>query len=108
MDPLVVGRPCHPSFGVEFHHPSRGPLSGYDRGSIVAYFIVQSIVYHFTVAWQAYEFSYLIRSGTLSVRLLRPFDPSHYIVVGNIAFKLINLVLADPDLDGDGPFLSGP
>lgn len=75
---------------------AEGPLSGYDRGSIVAYFIVQSIVYHFTVAWQAYEFSYLIRSGTLSVRLLRPFDPSHYIVVGNIAFKLINLVWLIP------------
>lgn len=75
---------------------AEGALGGYDRGSIVAYFLVQSIVYHFTVAWQAYEFSYLIRTGTLSVQLLRPFDPSHYIVANNVAFKLINLVWLIP------------
>lgn len=75
---------------------AEGALQGYDRGSIVAYFIIQSIVYHFTGAWQAYDFSYLIRTGTLSVRLLRPFDPSHYIVANNVAFKLINLVWLIP------------
>lgn len=75
---------------------AEGPLRGYDRDSIVAYFLVQSIVYHFTVAWQVWDFSYLIRSGTFSVRLLRPFDPSHYMVVNNVAFKVINLIWLIP------------
>jgi len=73
-----------------------GALAGYDRGGIVAYFVVQSVVYHFTSAWQVWEFSYLIRNGTLSVRLLKPFDPSHHFVANNVAFKLINLVWLVP------------
>lgn len=73
-----------------------GALQGYDRDEIVAYFVVQSVVYHFTSAWQVWEFSYLIRSGTLSVRLLKPFDPTHHLVANNIAFKLINLVWLIP------------
>lgn len=73
-----------------------GPRGGYDREGIVAYFLVQSVVYHFTSAWQAYDFSYLIRSGTLSTRLLRPFDPSHYHVVNNAAFKGMNLIWLVP------------
>ena len=75
---------------------AEGALGQYDRGGIAAYFLVQSVVYHFTSAWQAYEFSYLIRSGTLSTRLLRPFDPSHYLVVNNVAFKGVNLVWLIP------------
>ncbi|HEX6971150.1 MAG TPA: ABC-2 family transporter protein [Limnochordia bacterium] len=75
---------------------AEGQISGYDPQTIVAYFLVQSIVYHFTSAWQVYEFSYLIRMGTLSTRLLRPFDPSHWIVTQNVAFKLINLIWLVP------------
>ncbi len=75
---------------------AEGTLGWYDRGGIAAYFLVQSVVYHFTSAWQAYDFSYLIRTGTLSTRLLRPFDPSHYLVVNNVAFKGINLIWLVP------------
>src|SRR5690606_21283 len=62
----------------------------------VAYFLVQSIVYHFIAAWQAYEFGYLIRTGTLSARLLKPFDPTHHFVASNIAFKAVNLIWLIP------------
>lgn len=75
---------------------ARGEVAGYSAGDIAAYFVIQSIVYHFTVAWQAYEFGYLIRTGSLSARLLKPFDPSHYIVAQNVSFKLINLVWLIP------------
>lgn len=81
---------------------AQGAIAGYDRGSIVAYFIIQSVVYHFGSAWQVYEFSYLIRMGTLSARLLRPFDPSHWIVTQNMAFKLINLIWLIPIWIGMG------
>lgn len=75
---------------------ARGEIAGYGMGDIAAYFLIQSVVYHFTVAWQAYEFGYLIRTGTLSARLLKPFDPSHYIVAQNVSFKLINLIWLIP------------
>lgn len=75
---------------------AEGSVGGYDRGGLVAYFIVQSMVYHVTSAWQVYEFGYLIRTGTLSAQLLRPFDPVHYIVSNNVSFKLINLVWLIP------------
>ncbi|HET7559022.1 MAG TPA: ABC-2 family transporter protein [Limnochordia bacterium] len=73
-----------------------GAVGGFTRDAFVAYFLVQMIVYHFTSAWQVYEFSYQIRQGSLSFQLLRPFDPSHYIVAGNVAFKLLNLVWLIP------------
>jgi len=75
---------------------ANGSVAGWGRGEIAAYFVVQSIVYHFTGAWQAYEFGYLIRTGTLSVRLLKPFDPSHHFVASNVAFKAVNLIWLVP------------
>lgn len=75
---------------------AEGNVAGYGTGEIVAYFLVQSIVYHFIAAWQAYEFGYLIRTGTLSARLLKPFDPSHHMVSGNVAFKAVNLIWLIP------------
>ncbi len=75
---------------------AEGALAGYDRGAIVAYFVVQSVVYHFTGAWQVWDFSYLIRTGRLSARLVKPFDPSHHLVASNVAFKLMNLVWLIP------------
>ena len=75
---------------------ARGEVGGYGVGDVAAYFVVQSIVYHFTVAWQAYEFGYFIRTGTLSTRLLKPIDPSHHIVAQNVAFKVINLIWLVP------------
>src|SRR5690606_243192 len=52
--------------------------------------------YHFTVAWQVYEWGYYIRTGALSTRLLKPVDPSHHIVAQNVSFKLINLIWLVP------------
>lgn len=75
---------------------AEGEMGGYDTQSIAAYFIVQSVIYHFTGAWQAYEFGYYIRMGTLSMWLLRPLDPSHQFVSGNISFKLMNLIWLIP------------
>jgi len=75
---------------------ANGDIAGYGRDDIVAYFLAQSIVYHFIAAWQAYEFGYLIRTGTLSARLLKPFDPSHHFVASNVAFKAVNLIWLIP------------
>ncbi len=75
---------------------ANGSIAGYDGNDIVLYFLIQSIVYHFIAAWQAYEFGYLIRTGTLSARLLKPFDPSHHIVASNVAFKAVNLIWLIP------------
>lgn len=75
---------------------ANGSLGGYGEADIVAYFIVQSIVYHFTVAWQVHEFGFFIRTGRLSFHLLRPLDPSHHIIAANAAFKVINLVWLIP------------
>src|SRR5690606_27869683 len=67
-----------------------------DRENIIAYFLLQSIVFHMTTAWHVYEFSEYIRSGTLSMWLLRPFDPSHQFVTSNLSFKFVNLIWLTP------------
>src|SRR5690606_25137293 len=73
-----------------------GGMDGYDRENIIAYFLLQSIVFHMTTAWHVYEFSEYIRSGTLSMWLLRPFDPSHQFVTSNLSFKFVNLIWLTP------------
>src|SRR5690606_19262681 len=75
---------------------ARGPIGGYEADAFVGYFLLQSIVYHFTSAWQVYDFGHEIRSGEFSSKLLRPMDPVHQWVTQNAAFKLVNFIWLAP------------
>lgn len=73
-----------------------GTLAGFTSSDIAAYFILSMVVGHLTSAWDVYEMGYLIRSGTLSARLLRPIWPLWESVAGNIAYKVVTLTLLLP------------
>lgn len=71
-------------------------LAGYGSAQFAGYFLLTMIVSHFTVAWDAYEFGYLVRTGRLSPLLLRPILPIWQSIGDNIGFKFITLVVLVP------------
>lgn len=61
-----------------------------------AYFLVFMVVGHLTMSWDAFEFSYRVRDGNLSPRLLKPLNPIHGDLAANIAFKLTTSAMILP------------
>ena len=68
----------------------------YSQSDFAAYFLVFMVVGHLTMSWDAFEFSYRVRDGNLSPRLLKPLNPIHGDLAGNIAFKLTTSVMILP------------
>jgi ABC-2 type transport system permease protein len=75
-----------------------GQIGTFDAGDFAAYFVALTLVGQLTNAWEAYEFEYEVRNGKLSPKLLRPVHPVHYLVVGNIIWKLVTLPALLPAL----------
>ena len=50
-------------------------LAGFDQSALAGYFLITMVVSHLTTAWDTEVFSYEVRSGRLSPRLLRPMLP---------------------------------
>ncbi|MBN1490067.1 MAG: ABC-2 family transporter protein [Phycisphaerae bacterium] len=71
-------------------------IVGLGRADFAAYFLTLMIFSHLTMSWDAFEFSYLVQSGRLSPKLLRPIHPIHEAIAYNIAYKLITLLLLVP------------
>lgn len=71
-------------------------LAGYDVRAFAAYFMLSMVVSHLITAWDAYEFGYLVRSGSLSPLLLRPLLPIWSSITDNLAYKLVTLVILIP------------
>jgi ABC-2 type transport system permease protein len=68
-----------------------GSIAGYDRAEFAAYFLVLMIFSQLTMSWDAFEFSWLVQSGRLSPKLLRPFHPVHEAVAYNVSYKAMML-----------------
>lgn len=81
-------------------HSGSGAISNqgvsFQAGDFSAYFLVFMIFSHFTMSWDAEEFSYRVRTGRLSPQLLRPLHPIHADASYNIAFKALTTVLVLP------------
>ena len=67
------------------------PVSGasFSQADFAAYFLTFMVFSHITMSWDAFEFAFRIRSGTLSSQLLKPIHPIHHDASRNIAFKLV-------------------
>lgn len=59
------------------------------RADFAAYFLIFMIFSHLTMSWDAFEFAYRVRSGSLSAHLLKPINPIHGDAANNVSFKLI-------------------
>ncbi len=61
----------------------------FDRADFAAYFLTFMIFSHITMSWDAFEFAYRVRSGSLSPHLLKPVHPIHADAANNISFKVV-------------------
>jgi ABC-2 type transport system permease protein len=72
------------------------PVGRFDQRDFLAYFLATFIVRQLTGAWVAWQMSFEVRTGTLSMRLLRPIHPMVSYAVENLAAVPLRLVVAVP------------
>jgi ABC-2 type transport system permease protein len=70
--------------------------ASFDRGDFAAYFLTFMIFSHLTMSWDAFDFAFRIRSGSLSSRLLKPIHPIHEDAARNMSFKLATTAMLLP------------
>jgi ABC-2 type transport system permease protein len=73
-------------------------ISGYDARAFAGYFIVLLVVNHFTETWMMWEYDYIVRTGALSIHLLRPLHPIHRDISTNITYKVFMLIVVIPTI----------
>lgn len=73
-----------------------GQIGGYDARGFAGYFIATMVVGHFSTAWDVYEMGYLIRSGKMSAKLLRPILPLWESFADNLAYKTLTISILAP------------
>jgi ABC-2 type transport system permease protein len=71
-------------------------LAGYDQAELAGYFFITMVVSHVTTAWDMEVFSFLVRQGQLSSRLLRPIHPVFQSAADNVAYKLCTVAVLLP------------
>lgn len=72
-----------------------GPIGGFDRAGFISYYIAAAAVFRFTNRSPLYRWDHEIRTGDLSIRLLKPLDPFHYYfsaMLGRMLFDLMVIV----------------
>jgi ABC-2 type transport system permease protein len=68
----------------------------YAASDFAAYFLCYLIFSHVTMSWDAFEFAYRVRTGSLSPQLLRPLHPIHADASYNIGFKVMTSAVVLP------------
>jgi ABC-2 type transport system permease protein len=72
------------------------PFRGYDSADFVAYYLATLIVRNLTGSWVAWQISEEIRSGTMSMRLLRPLHPFVALAASHVAAIPFRGIVAIP------------
>lgn len=76
---------------------AKNPLPGFaGMGDIAAYFLLTMILGHLTASWDVFEMGYLVRTGAMSPKLLRPLLPIWSSVCDNAAYKIVTLIVLLP------------
>jgi ABC-2 type transport system permease protein len=73
-----------------------GAIHGMDGRDFAAYFLLMMIVGHLTTAWDIFEMGYVVRTGAMSPKLLRPVLPIWHNLADNVAYKVVTLVMLVP------------
>lgn len=68
----------------------------FHKADFTAYFLLFMIFGHLTMSWNAFEFAWRVRDGSLSFQLLKPLHPIHIDVSMNIAYKLVTSAMLLP------------
>jgi ABC-2 type transport system permease protein len=73
-----------------------GPAAGWERADFVSYYVGLMMVWYLTAGWQVWDWDEDIRTGKLSVKLLKPVDPFHHFFTDSLGWKLFFVVLIVP------------
>lgn len=73
-----------------------GPLGGFDRTGFVSYYVAAAAVFRFTNASPLYRWDRDIRTGNLSILLLKPLDPFHSYFGSMLGLRLFDLMIVLP------------
>lgn len=71
-------------------------IRGFEAGDFAAYFLLTMVVGHAATAWDVFEMGYMVRTGRMSPKLLRPILPVWERVADNLAYKALTLVVLIP------------
>jgi ABC-2 type transport system permease protein len=82
-----------------------GSLGGYNQGGFIAYYLVLIMVNQLTYAQTNWTVGDNIRSGNLSLSLLRPLNPLAQVLATELAGKLIYMLFIIPVTVGLGLWL---
>lgn len=66
-----------------------GAVAGFGSAEFVSYYIAAAVVNHFTVVWASWDWDDDIRTGDLSVKLLKPLDPFHTHLADHLGIKAL-------------------
>ena len=75
-----------------------GPAAGWDRSDFISYYLAAVVVDYLTSAWVTWDWDEDIRTGNLSVKLLKPLDPIHHYTTNSLGWKVFILVVMLPPL----------
>ena len=73
-----------------------GPAAGWDKGDFASYYVAAALVMQLTGIWIVHDWEEDVRTGSLSVKLLKPLDPFHHYLANELGWKLFALVLLVP------------
>ena len=75
---------------------ARGEVGGYSAADLAAYFIATMVVNQLTYSATFHYFEWRVRSGELSLELLRPLHPIHADIPANLGDKSFTLLAMIP------------
>lgn len=75
-----------------------GPPAGWTAGDFVAYYGAAAVLWHLSGQHVVWEWDQDMRSGDLSIRLLRPIHPFHQYAADDIGHRLVLLSMLVPPL----------
>lgn len=75
---------------------AEGALAGFEAEDFAVWSIATFIVRQFTSSWAGWEINEEVRSGALSMRLLRPISPIVSFAVENLSYMPLRLIFIVP------------
>ncbi len=75
-----------------------GPAAGWTRTDFIAYYVAALLVNRLTWAPVVWDWDRDLRTGDLSMKLVKPLDPFHHFVSEQIGWQIFFLVLVVPGI----------
>ncbi len=73
-----------------------GPITGWGTADFASYYVGAAVMNYLTAAWIVWDWDDDIRTGSLSVKLLKPLDPIHHYTSQEIGWKIFILITLVP------------